>query len=71
MVHFVASDAHDLRDRTPDLSNAYNHVRVRFGLEAADRLFVANPSTALGGDVINSADGTKSGRLGWLSRFLR
>jgi protein-tyrosine phosphatase len=71
MVHFVASDAHDLHDRTPDLSNAYNHVRVRFGLETADRLFVENPSTALGGDFINTASCKRAVRLGWLSRLLR
>jgi protein-tyrosine phosphatase len=71
MVHFVASDAHNLHDRTPDLSEAYNHVRARFGVAAADRLFVVNPRNAVSGDLIDYVIGGRPGKFGWLSRFFR
>ncbi len=43
MVHFVASDAHDCIDRSPNLSPAYQHVTQHWGRETADALFVDNP----------------------------
>ena len=47
LVHFVGSDGHDLRDRTPRLSIAYDAVRARWGADTADRLFVTNPTAVL------------------------
>jgi protein-tyrosine phosphatase len=43
MVHFVASDAHDCIDRSPNLSLAYQHVAQRWGSEFATALFTDNP----------------------------
>ncbi len=52
LVHFIASDAHDCIDRTPDLSAPHRYVSTRYGTERADVTFVYNPAAALvGGDI--------------------
>jgi len=43
MVHFVASDAHDCVDRSPNLSPAYQHVTQQWGRDVADALFIDHP----------------------------
>ncbi|HEY1422751.1 MAG TPA: CpsB/CapC family capsule biosynthesis tyrosine phosphatase [Candidatus Acidoferrum sp.] len=43
LVHFVASDAHNLTGRPHKLSPAYAAVRSEFGREKAEALFVENP----------------------------
>jgi protein-tyrosine phosphatase len=48
-VHFVASDAHQLKWRPPHLKKAYDHVLRRSGAEAANRLFLTNPKAAVEG----------------------
>lgn len=52
LVHFIASDAHDCIDRTPDLSRAYEYVSSRYGEQRADRLFIHNPAAVLRGDPL-------------------
>lgn len=42
MVHFVASDAHTCRSRSPKLSKAYGIVCSEVGLDIAERLFCRN-----------------------------
>ena len=49
MVHFVASDAHNLTGRPHKLSPAYSVVRSEFGREKAEALFVENPLAAFEG----------------------
>ena len=49
LAHFVASDAHDTRWRTTDLREPRQYVEKRFGLEAAERVFVENPRAVLAG----------------------
>ena len=49
LVHFVASDAHDLHYRTTALDEAFHHVSRKFGEEAARRVFEENPRAALHG----------------------
>lgn len=49
LVHFLASDAHDTRWRTTELEEPRKYVEKRFGAEAALRLFVENPRSALAG----------------------
>jgi protein-tyrosine phosphatase len=49
LVHFLASDAHDTRWRTTALDESRRYVEKRFGPEAALRLFVENPRSALAG----------------------
>ena len=55
LAHFVASDAHGTKDRTPRLDDALSAVSERFGAEIADILFVSNPLAAIAGQAIRSA----------------
>jgi len=54
-AQFVASDAHDVRDRTPSLREAYAYVAERYGPHRAEELFVTNPRAALHGEAIRAA----------------
>jgi len=49
MVHFVASDAHNLTGRPQKLRAAYDVVHAEFGAEKAEALFVSNPLAAFEG----------------------
>ena len=49
LVHFVASDAHNLRGRPLRCRPAYDAVWERFGEEVARALFVENPRAAWDG----------------------
>ncbi len=46
LVHFVASDAHNVRGRPLRLRPAYDFVKKRFGETVAEALFVENPRAA-------------------------
>jgi protein-tyrosine phosphatase len=63
LVHFVASDAHDTKDRVPVLTPAYKHVSHRWGAEKADDLFVQNPAAALAGEAIYAVPNPKKSSL--------
>ena len=52
LVHFVASDAHDTKDRTPDLRQAWGYVVDKYGKDRAERLFVTNPAATLKGEPL-------------------
>jgi protein-tyrosine phosphatase len=47
MVHFIASDAHSVRNRPPTLSAARDAAAKIVGAEAADKLVKANPEAVL------------------------
>jgi protein-tyrosine phosphatase len=49
MIHFVASDAHNTRNRPLRLRTAYDLVADRFGAARARALFLENPAAALEG----------------------
>lgn len=49
MVHFVATDAHDLNKRPPDLKLCYQRIRKKYGQFYADALFVRNGRAVLAG----------------------
>lgn len=49
MVHFVATDAHDLTNRKPDLKRCYEILRKKYGQEYADMLLIRNGRTVLEG----------------------
>ena len=49
MVHVVASDAHDAKNRTPRLSEAYALVEQSFGAARAQALFADNPRAVTDG----------------------
>ncbi len=46
LVHFVASDAHNLRGRPLALRPAFDAVRKRFGEDIGQALFIENPRAA-------------------------
>jgi protein-tyrosine phosphatase len=58
LTHFVASDAHDAKRRTPDLNEAYSLLSDRWGEDRIRPLFVENPAAAVEGDTIDTADST-------------
>ncbi len=49
-VHFLATDAHNLQSRPPNLREAYDVVSKRFGPATAERLCVENPKAAFYGE---------------------
>jgi protein-tyrosine phosphatase len=55
MVHFLASDAHDLDYRTTALDAAWRYVKADFGEEAAVRVLEENPRAVLAGVPLNPA----------------
>ncbi len=71
LVHFVASDAHDARDRTPRLDEAYREVAARCGEARAQRLFVSNPHAVLAGDPLPPAREEAPCRRKWFFRRTR
>ena len=42
-VHFIASDTHDLKRRTPNLLPCYKRICKKYGEKYAKRLFWKNP----------------------------
>ena len=49
LVHFVASDAHDLKRRPPGLGRAWEAIAERWGEEAARELLADNPRAVVAG----------------------
>jgi protein-tyrosine phosphatase len=49
LVHFFASDAHDVKYRRPVLSACYRKVAVSMGEETAERLMEKNPEAVIKG----------------------
>ena len=47
LVHFVASDCHDIKHRPPILNKCYNKVSSKYGLEYADKIFCDNQNLVL------------------------
>lgn len=56
LVHFVASDGHDCKNRPPRLDYAFGWVRDEFGAATAERLFTSNPAAVLAGEPLPPAD---------------
>lgn len=49
LVHFIASDAHDCIQRSPDLSKAFKYILSRYGSLKAETLLVSHPAAVLSG----------------------
>ncbi len=76
LVHFFASDAHDLDHRPPVLSSCYKKIASVLGKETADRMLETNPSAVINGKSFPAQPaplGPKQGprRKSWLSIFRR
>ncbi len=54
LVHMIASDAHNVTTRAPNLSEAYEAVRKKYGEAYAEILFSVNPQRVLSGVRIHS-----------------
>ena len=52
LVHVVASDAHNTRQRSPALGEAYERLVERWGEEAVRPLFVDNPAAVVASAII-------------------
>jgi protein-tyrosine phosphatase len=52
LVHFLASDAHDVKHRTTVLNPAWEYVENQFGSDTARLLLEENPGRALVGDPL-------------------
>jgi len=56
IVHFVASDAHHSKYRTPDLREAYDHVARTWSEEVAETLFTTSPKAVISGNPIQASE---------------
>jgi protein-tyrosine phosphatase len=56
LVHFIASDAHDTRHRTPVLRDAYEYVATTWSANLAKLLFTAAPEAVITGGRILLGD---------------
>jgi protein-tyrosine phosphatase len=52
LVHFIASDGHDLQRRPPRLDQAFAWVASEFDQATAERLFLTHPAAVLSGEPI-------------------
>ena len=48
IVDYIASDAHDLKSRTPQLSKCYKYVVKKYGVEYADKIMKADVTKKFG-----------------------
>ncbi|MBM3727582.1 MAG: exopolysaccharide biosynthesis protein [Acidobacteria bacterium] len=62
LVHFLASDAHDLRHRPTRLDEARERARGGWGDDIAEALFETNPRATLTGAPLSVAPPKKAGR---------
>lgn len=58
LVHFVASDMHNLRGRPPGLQEARQQVLVDRGAEATKRIFDNNPRALVADQPLDTAKGS-------------
>lgn len=52
LVHFVASDMHNVNERPPCMAQAYRIIETRYGRAQAQRLFVGNQKILLTDELI-------------------
>ena len=64
LVHFIASDAHDTKYRTPVLRDAYQYVENTWNPSLAKLLFTTAPQAAIAGEEIVLLDPAPAPRKG-------
>jgi len=69
MVHFVATDSHNVTGRAPLLSAAYKQVVASHGVETAERLFRENPRAVVENRAIDVPYPMEPPRQSLLSRL--
>ena len=52
MVHFVASDMHNVDKRPPYMAEAYRLIKEEYGEQRAQALFVSNQELLLADELI-------------------
>lgn len=65
LVHFVASDGHDIHHRPPKLDEAFEYIARRYGDAAAERLFRTNPGAVIAGRPLPEAEEAPARRRKW------
>ena len=74
LIHFFASDAHDVQYRPPILSECYQKVAAARGQQVADLLLTKNPEAVINGQPLppgpEPVDVESPKKRGWFS-FLR
>jgi protein-tyrosine phosphatase len=65
LVHFIASDAHDTKYRTPDLRDAYQCVEKTWSASVAKLLFTTAPQAVIAGEEIMLLDPVSPPRKKW------
>ena len=68
LVHFVASDAHGMKERTPLLGAAFARVADLAGENVANELCCSNPKAVAAGGVVPTGR-RKATKSGWTSWF--
>jgi protein-tyrosine phosphatase len=67
LVHFVASDGHDLKRRPPMMDTARKLVEKRWDAATAELLFSLNPAAVLKGEELAGSSGPR--KKGFFARF--
>lgn len=67
LIHFIASDAHDLTNRPPVLDEAFSYIAKTYTPETAKLLFSENPAATLAGAPISPVLPAKPRRT-WFHR---
>lgn len=70
LVHVIASDAHSVKHRSPDMRDSFAHIQSLYGPETAEIVFRRNPGAVLHGGDITPVQPKRS-FLGGLKRLFR
>lgn len=69
MIHFVASDAHSNRRRSPKLKKAYHIISEKYGEKYAHRLFVENGLKVLSNATIDYVEPVSTRNNSFIKRL--
>jgi len=70
LIHFVATDAHGVRRRRPEMTRAFDCVAELAGWQMAVELCCSNPASVAGGRPVTAAPAARQ-RSGWSGWFRR